>query len=347
MSNNKPNFPEGFKCHDKRPHGSSIYMLPANDEVENDRLVDQHYVYKSVFTFPTVHDGISRYFSPLMTVPTEPSTHRNILGGNFIASIDDALEEGISVLDAGCGAGVWCVDMATDYPASTFVGIDNADVLLRTDLPPNCEFRLADTLEGLPFEDDTFDYVFQRYVKDTSSRPLVCRKFQNDDQQIPHFNFEDLFRLMTLAFKTTDWQKVVNELVRVTKPGGYIELIEGQLKFEEMPPSYRKFYNALAEASLARGIELTVGSNLNSFLASAGMCDITSDYVSCPLGWGGRIGQICLQNAVKGIHALQPALAHLISDSDYEEIFAKITEEAKVCRTWSRVNYAFGMKPTK
>ncbi|RUS33125.1 hypothetical protein BC938DRAFT_472962 [Jimgerdemannia flammicorona] len=199
MSNNKPNFPEGFKCHDKRPHGSSIYMLPANDEVENDRLVDQHYVYK----------------------------------------------------------------------------------------------------------------------------------------------------LMTLAFKTTDWQKVVNELVRVTKPGGYIELIEGQLKFEEMPPSYRKFYNALAEASLARGIELTVGSNLNSFLASAGMCDITSDYVSCPLGWGGRIGQICLQNAVKGIHALQPALAHLISDSDYEEIFAKITEEAKVCRTWSRVNYAFGMKPTK
>lgn len=80
-----------------------------------------------------------------------------------MAPIEDQLECGIRVLDIGCGNGVWSIDMAQDYSASTFIGVDISDRLFptKTELPPNCDFVMGNTLK-LPFPDNSFDYVFQR-----------------------------------------------------------------------------------------------------------------------------------------------------------------------------------------
>ena len=61
-----------------------------------------------------------------------------------------------------------------------------------SDAPPNCHFRIANASEGLPFPDDTFDYVAQH---------------------------DAIF-----TYTEDEWHKAVNELVRVTKPGGWIQL---------------------------------------------------------------------------------------------------------------------------
>ncbi|RUP51976.1 hypothetical protein BC936DRAFT_143951 [Jimgerdemannia flammicorona] len=70
---------------------------------------------------------------------------------NFNVSVEDLLQEGIKVLDACCGTG------AVDYPQSTFVRNRYFRELSHScNIPPNCAFLKANTLEGLPFVDGKF-----------------------------------------------------------------------------------------------------------------------------------------------------------------------------------------------
>ena len=84
--------------------------------------------------------------------------------------------------------------MALDYPVSVFVGIDIAP-LFPENHPPNAAFLKCNIMDGLPFPDNTFDFVRQAFV-------IVSMNWQS-------------------------WkEKVVKELIRVTKPGGYIEIMD-------------------------------------------------------------------------------------------------------------------------
>lgn len=83
--------------------------------------------------------------------------------GNFSAPVEELLEKGIKVLDVGCGSGRWILEMARDFPNSTFIGVDVSNVFPSPDkIPSNASFVEGNVLHGLPFADDTFDYVYQR-----------------------------------------------------------------------------------------------------------------------------------------------------------------------------------------
>ncbi|RUS29989.1 hypothetical protein BC938DRAFT_479985 [Jimgerdemannia flammicorona] len=90
-------------------------------------------------------------------------------------------------------------ELAKEFPNSTFTGSDITNVFadFMANAPPNCTFLEADTAKGLPFDDNTFDFVFER-------ANMTC-------------------------FSNAVWPAVLRELIRVTKPGGYIELVEGCL----------------------------------------------------------------------------------------------------------------------
>ena len=89
--------------------------------------------------------------------------------------------------------------MATDYPRSKFTGIDVAPLYPIHTKPHNVEFLQVNVLNGLPYADNTFDYV-------------ICR-------------------FMIFAFTIQDWKFVINEICRVCKVGGYIELMEKDILF--------------------------------------------------------------------------------------------------------------------
>lgn len=137
---------------------------------------------------------------------------RHQLHANFTAPVEDGLNRGIKVLDIGCGSGVWTLEMARDFPASKFVGIDSEKRYLpQKNIPENCTFVVANTLK-LPFPDNEFDYTFQR--------------------------------TMVLAYSPPEWIKVVAELIRVTKPGGMVELFEWDGIMQRPPQNYLKYQNA-------------------------------------------------------------------------------------------------------
>lgn len=87
--------------------------------------------------------------------------------------------------------------MATDYPNPEFVGIDCIALFPSDIRPPNVTFIKHDALKGLPFEDNSIDLV--------------------------------QLRLFTLTFSKTEWDFALKEAYRVTKPGGYIQILEAVL----------------------------------------------------------------------------------------------------------------------
>ncbi|EPB87591.1 hypothetical protein HMPREF1544_05573 [Mucor circinelloides 1006PhL] len=150
----------GRKFHNET---SSVYWFP-NDDEEMDRLVGQHFALKTLF------NG---------NIPEEAFENGTI-----------PFENGAKILDLGCGPGTWIMDVATEFPSSEFIGVDMCDVFPNNIRPANVTFQIGNVLEGLAFEDNTFDMVN--------------------------------FRMFILAFKTEEWAPVLKEIKRVLKPGGFI-----------------------------------------------------------------------------------------------------------------------------
>src|SRR4051794_2842473 len=84
--------------------------------------------------------------------------------------------------------------MAYEYPSAIFIGVDISPIFPSEKKKPENATFLQNMLDGLPFEDNTFDFVYQRSLASAIS----------EDQ----------------------WKcDVIHELYRVTKPGGWIELM--------------------------------------------------------------------------------------------------------------------------
>lgn len=86
--------------------------------------------------------------------------------------------------------------MAVEYPEFKFIGLDMADMFPTTIRPENVKFQLHNILHGLPFHDNTFDFVNMR--------------------------------IMLTAFLIDEWPFVIKEIYRVLKPGGFVELMESK-----------------------------------------------------------------------------------------------------------------------
>lgn len=74
------------------------------------------------------------------------------------------LEEGITVLDSGCGPATWAFEMGETYPRSKFHGIDASSVFPENIKPANVEFVIGNIAKHIPYPDDTFDYIHQRLL---------------------------------------------------------------------------------------------------------------------------------------------------------------------------------------
>jgi ubiquinone/menaquinone biosynthesis C-methylase UbiE len=163
---------------------STINYYVPNDSEESNRLNLQHYLLRYVWK------------------------------GNFSSPITEILSErNASVLDIGCCAGTWVLDMAQKYSQSSFIGIDISRMYPSSDKTPlNAIFLQHNILEGLPWPPNTFDFVYKRFL--------------------------------SLSFTLKDLTKMINEVTRVTKIGGWIEVMNYGNSLKNSGKSTKKLMDA-------------------------------------------------------------------------------------------------------
>ncbi len=167
---------------------------------------------------------------------------RQVLGGNHQAP----LRQPRAILDAGCGTGRWVVEMAAEFPEARVVGLDivpptNVAPMLASlgPLAANVSFVAADLLQPLPFPDGAFDYVHQQLM------------------------YDDL--------PAQQWPRILSELVRVTRPGGWVECIEQAEAPYDSGPAYQRLTAWMANLCRQRGVDPDMGPKLRYLLHAAGI----------------------------------------------------------------------------
>ncbi|KAF0543572.1 S-adenosyl-L-methionine-dependent methyltransferase [Gigaspora margarita] len=149
-------------------------------------------------------------------IPQEDSNiiPANLTGNGFCIRADSSVkiiggrpyldEEVSTYIDIGCGSGHWCFEVAQQFPEAEVYGVDIVSSFPNEIKPSNCYFQLCNVLEGLPFPNNEFDYVFMRHM-------------------IP-------------ALKKDQWVPLFDEIMRVLKPGGVVESVEFEWGAKSMGP---------------------------------------------------------------------------------------------------------------
>jgi ubiquinone/menaquinone biosynthesis C-methylase UbiE len=158
------------------------------------------------------------------------------------------------ILDAGCGTGEGSSRLAELFPRASVLGVDIIDHHLEL-----ARSRYANLAARLAFEHQS---IFELPAHDHNFDLTVCRHVLHS---IPYPD------------------RVIAELTRVTRPGGYLHLIPedyGMLHFQRGPLDPRDFWHQVpATMGPATGTDLFIGRNTFGILAALNLEQITVDYV--------------------------------------------------------------------
>jgi ubiquinone/menaquinone biosynthesis C-methylase UbiE len=231
------------------------------------------------------------------------------------------------------GPGWWLIDMAKEYPKSHFTG---SDVMIYPISPPptNCHLRVIDISNGLPFLDNSFDFVTQH---------------------------DTLFR-----YSQKDWEIVLPELVRVLKPGGYLELVEPGGAIQDCGPNMSiwmmrcKLFvlsllvynpnpnpNTVTVSLQTRNINLKIANQLQQMLENLDALEnMEASHRSAPIGWYGRNGDIMLECIERLFDAVKNKICEdwSMTVPKYDKVIQSASAECRDFRSWLNIHYFYGKK---
>ncbi len=120
------------------------------------------------------------------------------------------------ILDIACGPGGWAIDVAYEYPEIQVVGIDISRTMIeyaraqaKTQGLSNVSFRIMDALKRLDFPANSFDLVNARFL--VGFMPKVA------------------------------WPKLLQECMRITRPGGILRLTEFDTPGTTNSPAFERW----------------------------------------------------------------------------------------------------------
>ena len=170
-----------------------------------------------------------------------------VMCGKLLLTPTDFSDPGLRVLDSATGNGYWVVDLAKSLaPTATLVGTDIAPQHFLHDVPPNVTLTKHSISDVWPADyQSSFDVVHQRFVL-----ALVPEAVSPD---------------------------AVQKLFACVKPGGYIQLHEGDMTAIEEGPQHEaatRFLDFMKEAWTGLGYQLAPGPKLTKWLKDAGAVEL-------------------------------------------------------------------------
>lgn len=224
------------------------------------------------------HDPDATYMLPkdMADVPRLDFQHfliRQAMHGNYISPLAENIN---TILDVGCGTGRWCAEMALAFPSAQVLGIDLEEMpLVGIEKPRNYLYKQANILNPLPFGNNAFDFVHQR--------------------------------LMLMSIPSFKWTDVLREILRVTQPGGWIELIEVGCTIIPQGPVTHRWYEWIRESSRIYNQDPDMPVYLARLAAEAGIKNIKEFHYDIPISESaGRLGTASLTNMRSFFDALRP-----------------------------------------
>jgi hypothetical protein len=176
----------------------------------------------------------------------------------------------------------------------------------------------ANVLHGLPFSDGQFDFVHQRLL--LAGLPLAA------------------------------WPAVAADLVRVTRPGGWVELSEPPFEIEREGPANGRLRGLTTELTASMGLDSTrvVFDSVDGWLREAGLTGVVRREISVRIGeWGGQVGSLMVTNFRAAYMRLCDALEKrsMLTAEEGWDLIRRAQDEWEHNRMLWSFAIAFGQKP--
>lgn len=214
------------------------------------------------------------------------------------------------VLDVGCGTGGWLIEAAKAYPSmALLVGVDASGRLLEyaraqaeaSRVHERMEFHVMDALRMLEFPTGFFDLVNMRFG---------------------------------MSFlRTWDWPKLLQELQRVTRPGGVVRVTEPEMVSESNSPAHMRLQQLNVQAAHQAGLAFSpdgkgVLSEVPRLLRQHGLEQVQTRVHVLHYRSGTPEGQLFLEDSTRVFRTALPFL-HKWTDvpDDYEAIYHQMLAE--------------------
>ncbi len=234
------------------------------------------------------------------------------IGNHYIAPIHPPLP---LILDVGTGTGIWANEMARLFPASIVVGIDLSDRSFKRPMQENCLLRTGNVVTGLPFPDAFFSFTHQR--------------------------------LLVAGITAANWPRVIHELVRVTRAGGWVELVEVGSLTDGAGPATARMQHFLVAVSKSMGFDGEIVHHLGDMLQQEGLQSVETQPIPIPVGeWAGRVGHMMKHDLLEAVNALRGRYCAQadIPGEEFDQIMRDMAQEWEAYRPTITFYAAYGKR---
>ncbi|CAG8591245.1 2082_t:CDS:2, partial [Acaulospora colombiana] len=226
----------------------------------------------------------------------------------FCSPVDEVLKDGgAHVLDVGCGCnGDWIFELAEKYPSSKFTGFDISSYLPTSYPHQNVKFFKHSIVDGIPYPDNTFDFIHLRGVD------LYCTvdEFHN---------------------------KIMKEFLRALKPGGWLEIVETEaLNFDEKSGKVTQKLMSIRWIETLGKVRNSVKSQIPQYLEAHDSEKLFSEYYFArklyPLSKrGGKAGQLLLFSLMAAYKQLRFPVIKFYPEiaNEYDSLVDEYQEEVE------------------